>query len=343
MNVLLCSVGYRSYLINYFRNALVGIGKVYAGDYTPLSPALYCADQVIRLRKEIDKAYAMDILKQCQEYKIGLVVPLSDYELPVLSNYVREFRDKGVLLMLSDAEVIGLCRDKWATYQHLLAHDVPVPHTVPGIDEAVQSIQNGKLSWPLLIKPRGGSAGRGIHKVRNKKELRTFFGPNCIVQQWLGWQEYGLDVLTDTTGTSLTVVPRFKIAMRAGETDKAFSVAEPILVELGVQIAKVLAPLGLRGPFDVDLLWDGKSAPRVLEINPRFGGGYPVAHLSGAKFPEKMIALARGEKVEANWGTFQPGGKVMLKHLGVLALPNDQIPKAWGADYIANVKKEGAL
>jgi carbamoyl-phosphate synthase large subunit len=343
MNVLLCSVGYRSYLIDYFRNALTGIGKVYAGDYTPLSPALYCADQVLRLRKEINKAYAMDILKQCQEHKIGLVVPLSDYELPVLSHYVSEFRDKGVLLMLSDARVIDMCRDKWATYQHLLAHDIPVPHTVSEINEAIQGIRNGTLSWPLLIKPRGGSASRGIHKIKNEEELRTFFGTNCIAQQWLSWQEYGLDVLTDTTGTPLIVVPRFKIAMRAGETDKAFSVAEPVLVELGVQIAEALAPLGLRGPFDVDLLWDGESAPRVLEINPRFGGGYPVAHLSGAGFPEKMIALAQGEKIEADWGAFRPGGKVMLKYLGVLTLSDNQIPDVWRSDYVASVKKEDTL
>ena len=333
MNVLLCSVGYRSYLVDYFRAALNGSGLVYAGDYTPLSPALYRADRILRLRKRIDNAYALDILKQCLAHDIGLVVPLSDYELPVLSRHVETFRQQGVLLMLSDRAVIDLCRDKRATYEHLVAHGLPVPRTFSTPDEALTAIQAGELSWPLLVKPRQGSAGRGIHRVEDEEELSVYWRLDCVVQERINGQEYGLDVLTDTMGRPLTVVPRLKLAMRAGETDKAFSVQDPVLIQLGIQIAESLAPLGLRGPFDVDLFVDEESTPRVLEINPRFGGGYPVAHLSGARFPEKLIALARGETVEPDFGAFQ-AGTIMLKQLAILALSPDQLPSAWGTDYL---------
>jgi carbamoyl-phosphate synthase large subunit len=98
--------------------------------------------------------------------------------------------------------------------------------------------------------------------------------------------------------------------MRAGETDQAETVRNATLTELGVEIARLLA---VPGAIDVDLFVDGDNV-QVLEINPRFGGGYPCTHLAGGDFPQRIIEMLRGGLPSPVIGTL-PSGVRMLKAL----------------------------
>ena len=103
-----------------------------------------------------------------------------------------------------------------------------------------------------------------------------------MIQQFAPGEEYGFDLFGDRDFRPISVFCKRKIAMRAGETDKAVSVNEQKLVDLGVKIARAFH---FFGPADVDVKML-KGTPVLLEINPRFGGGYPCAHLCGEDFPE---------------------------------------------------------
>ena len=312
-------------MVDYFRAALSGSGQVFAADYTPLSPALYRADDAVRLPKSVDDAYAREILAQCLRREVRLVVPFSDLELPVLSRHVGEFSEQGVELMVCDPEAIDVCTNKWKTYLHLKKAGIPVPETYDQLDEAL-----AREVLPLVIKPKCGSASRGLHVLGEERAIRSLWRDGYIAQRQVIGPEYGLDILLDLDGRVLSVMPRRKLAMRAGETDKAACVHDEELIRLGIEIAASLRPLGVRGPIDVDLMVaaDGGEA-RVLEINPRFGGGYPVAHLAGAKFPEQIVALVRGEEVQENIGRFRGGQVLMLKELGVVALDPNRVPEGF--------------
>jgi hypothetical protein len=45
----------------------------------------------------------------------------------------------------------------------------------------------------------------------------------------------------------------------------------------------------------------------VTDVNPRFGGGFPVPLAAGGRYPELALALARGEQPEPALGRFREG------------------------------------
>jgi carbamoyl-phosphate synthase large subunit len=331
VNILLTSVGYRGYLIEEFKQALAGKGKVFAGDHTPLSPALYAADEVLRFPKSIDAAYIDNLLNECLTREIRLIIPLSDLELPIMSRHRARFAEKGIELLVSDTAAMEICRDKWLTFKHLSEAGLGAPQTVLTPNEALREIAAGRFNWPLLVKPRRGSASRGQYKVSNESQLRCLWSKDCVIQEWLEAPEYGLDILTDFNGQALLVIPRRKLVQRAGETDKAVSVKDQRLINVGQTIVRIMAPLGLRGPIDVDFMLPEDGTPRILEINPRFGGGYPVASLAGGAFPDKILRLARGEALTPNFDGFADG-VVMLKQLSILHLTPAILPPAWSVE-----------
>ena len=114
--------------------------------------------------------------------------------------------------------------------------------------------------------------------------------------------EYGLDIISDFDGNYLNTIVRKKISMRSGETDEAVILGDNdeeyrILKELGEKIAAAFKPRGL---IDVDVIMNtGNMAPYVIDINARFGGGYPFSHLAGADVPRAYILFAKGRAGEA--------------------------------------------
>jgi carbamoyl-phosphate synthase large subunit len=52
---------------------------------------------------------------------------------------------------------------------------------------------------------------------------------------------------------------------------------------------------------------------KFIEINPRFGGGFPLAIEAGADFPKWIIQLLRGSKVNIDIDQWDDG-IVMLRY-----------------------------
>jgi carbamoyl-phosphate synthase large subunit len=89
-----------------------------------------------------------------------------------------------------------------------------------------------------------------------------------------------------------------KLAMRAGETDKSVLRNKPELEELGYRVGRALQHIG---NVDCDIFEkDGKQY--LLELNPRFGGGYPFSQMSGANYPAAILAWM--ENREFDFSTF---------------------------------------
>ena len=91
--------------------------------------------------------------------------------------------------------------------------------------------------------------------------------------------------------------------MRAGETDCAETIENELLRDLGKTISKTLQHVA---NLDVDVfLVDG--VPYILEMNARFGGGYPFSHLTGVNLPLAILQWVRDEPVNEELLTAKPG------------------------------------
>jgi len=129
-----------------------------------------------------------------------------------------------------------------------------------------------------------------------------------MIQQYLDGPEFGYDLFADEKFKPISVFCKKKLAMRAGETDKAVSTSEPVLIEFGL---KLLNAIELFGPADVDVILSA-DGPKLLEINPRFGGGYPCSHIAGADFCRKIVDIRNGQTLAPDIGSC-PDGVCMLK------------------------------
>jgi len=298
LNILITSVGIRGYLIKYFRKALKNKGKIFAADCDRYAPALYDADNYFILPNALEKNYINELFKICLTNDIKGIISLNDIELPILAQFKNKFLEKGIKLIVSNPKVIDICYDKYSTYRFLKENNFPFPKTFISLDEALMEIKAKTIKFPLLVKPRKGSASLGIKKVFNIKELQNGFNEkgNVIIQEFFQGDEYGIDVFCNSNLLPVSIFVKRKIKMRAGETDKAITVYDIKMIEF---IDSLIRKLGLYGPGDMDLFKCGNKYI-VMEINPRFGGGYPMSHAVGAEFPEKIIKLIDEEPLESD-------------------------------------------
>ena len=99
-------------------------------------------------------------------------------------------------------------------------------------------------------------------------------------------------MLVGPRGGVACVVVRQRLEVRAGEISKGYTVRDPTLEgwarRLTERLPDAAGPLTLqcfKGP-------DGRLA--FIEINPRFGGGFPLSLAAGADYPRWLLEWALG-------------------------------------------------
>ncbi len=319
MNILLTSAGRRTYLINYFKQALGTSGKVFASN-SVLTYTLTQADGYVVTPQIYDDGYIDFLIAYCKDNSISAIISLFDIDLPVLAAAKERFARNGITVVVSDTEAISICNDKWKTYGFLLNCGLKTPKTFIDICEAKTAVKNGDISYPLVIKPRWGMGSIGIFKIENDEELevlnkklkRQIFSTylqfesaedrdNCVlIQECIDGDEYGLDVLNDLNGDYVTTIAKQKIAMRSGETDIAVIVDNDIFEPIGNIISSNLHHVA---NLDIDCFKTKEGEVYVLELNCRFGGQYPFSHLAGVNFPKQIIKWLKGGESEKKYFT----------------------------------------
>lgn len=312
MNVLLTCSGRRNYLVEYFKDTLEDKGCVYTVNSTIDAASMPVADGAFTAPPVYHNEYIEYLYFICQKYDIKLLIPLLDLELPVLARHRESFEQRGTRLAVSKPHVIDICNDKLSTVGFLKKLRLKTPFTTSGIEEALDSIQRLPRPYPLIIKPRRGMGSIAVKIAENKKELLVLFekvksdirnsylkyydgyDPETavIIQEKARGQEYGLDIINDLDGNYITTFIKQKIELRHGETSIALTVEIPELQDTGRLIGETLKHTGI---LDADLFWDGHEVT-VLEMNARFGGGYPFSHLAGANIPAAYIQWAKKKK-----------------------------------------------
>jgi carbamoyl-phosphate synthase large subunit len=323
MNLLFTSTGRRGYVIRYFRDALAGKGLVHAANSEPINSAFLEADRFVITPLIYDKTYIEFLLDYCRQHDIKAVIPLFDIDLPVLAQHADEFADIGANLIVSPLRVCAICNDKWKTYEFLMENGFHTPLTFISLQEAEGALNNGLFAFPVVLKPRWGMGSIGLYTADTLAELRLLYkkverdikrtylkyepqsgiGASVLIQEKLDGQEYGLDIVNDLDGSYVTTFVKRKIAMRAGETDAAVSVISDSLSNLGEKISGFL---GHRANLDVDVFTLEDKA-YVLEMNARFGGGYPFSHLAGANLPRAILSWIEGKPADPSCFAMREG------------------------------------
>lgn len=312
MNILITSAGRRTKLIEYFLNEFHGFGKVIVTDCDPLAPALYTADKGYLVPRIDDKNYLNTIKKIIKKENIRAVMSLIDPELSLLSQWKKDIEKLGVKVIVSDEDAVDTCFDKLKMFKFLKKFGFKCAQTYDDFESFVLDYIPNKTNIPVFVKPRTGSASIDARSIDNLNELSLVMRreKDLLIQEFLNGIEIGVDVYVDLVSKKvISIFIKEKIRMRSGETDKALSILDNKLFEI---IKNLVTKLGLVGPIDIDV-FKIDDEYYISEVNPRFGGGYLLAHECGVNFPlyikNNLIGLENSENI----GNYEEN-VYMMKH-----------------------------
>jgi carbamoyl-phosphate synthase large subunit len=322
MNVLITCAGRRSYLVDWFRDVVEPLGgQVITANSEPHATGLLAGDRQYLAPCVNSPSYIPHLLDIVRAENVRLVLSLFDLDIPRLAQARAEFESIGANVAVGDPWRTEICCDKWKMFSFLRAHGFHTPETWNSLADVLSALQTGQATFSLIVKPRWGSASIGIFKCSNLDELtdalkatrRAIDGTylklwktsksesDILIQSFIEGEEYGIDILNDFRGGHLCSAVKQKISQRDGSTEFAFTVDDPVLLELSRKISFAVAQ---RGNLDIDLIRSDSGEMYILDLNPRFGGGYPFSHLAGARFPRALVQSLLGEPSDP--GTIEP-------------------------------------
>ncbi len=322
MNILFSTVGRRGYIVDYFKehlpanSRLIGTSDRNDSNTEFTSGFSHCdKSYIVPSIKEEDK-YIDALLQICKQEKINILLSFYDYDNYVLSKYLNEFKAIGVRPVISSIEVNMICFDKIETFKFLKNHGFKTPWTMTSDEVSQTEIP----SYPVIVKPRFGFGSNDISLANNRNEvdffLKYYNNEDMLVQEFLEGAEYSFDILNDFHGETVTAVVKRKMKMRSGETDQGYTIRDSQLAEWGMKLG---AKLGHIGPLDVDFFIKDNE-PYILELNSRFGGGYPITYLAGLDFTKILIDLANDDVDFSDYEKYRDykEGVVMIKDMLIL-------------------------
>jgi len=286
MNILITSAGRRVSLVKTFQHELRELlpgGLVFCADVNPkLSAACQIADGFFQVPYVTDLTYIEALIDICLSHDINMIIPTIDTELIPLSASKKTFLNHNIYCIISDYNIILQCRNKRET--HKLFDKLGLNHAHE------QDLNN--LQFPLFVKPANGSCSKDIFIFRNKSEINNeiLINPDFLILNYMDPKlhiEFTVDLYFNRHSQLCCVVPRERIEIRGGEVSKGIT-RKNILVD--ILLEKFVPINGFKGCINMQFfLHKHTNVVNAIEINPRFGGGYPLSYHAGANFPKWII------------------------------------------------------
>jgi carbamoyl-phosphate synthase large subunit len=297
-------------LARLFRAALADLGlpgEVAACDASPLSAAYTEAGSRFLVPRCTDPAFVAELLAACIANDIRLIIPTIDTELPVLAEVREQFAAIGTTIAVSGPRTVAIAQDKSRTHRWLVGAGLP---TIAQWD--VSDAPDDPSAYPLIAKPRCGSSSVGVQVVDSPAMLTPLRERDFVLEAIAPGCEHTVDIYIDRSGTLITAVPRRRLETRGGEVSKGLTVRHEGLIQLAKRVVASLddayGALNFQCFVDPDT---GRLA--IIELNARFGGGFPLSDAAGACVPRWMIEDLAGLPSSADDGAFQDG-LVMLRY-----------------------------
>ncbi len=294
--MLFTCAGQRVDIVSAFRRA--GATTV-ATDVDALAPALYHADHRALVPRVDDLGYIAALRDLVAVHDVRLIVPLTDLDHVVLARSRAELAPAAVLV--PDEETSHRCEDKYLAHLFFDEQGIGSPPTW------LPTELPDELPFPVLVKARKGFGSRHIFRAENQSELDFFLRYTTVesmVQRVCRGVEFSVDVFCDLDGRCVAAVPRTMIESKGGESIKGMTIKDPDLIEFARVTSEALRIIG---PANVQCFREPDGTLQVTDVNPRFGGGFPLPTAAGSRYPELAIALANGEALEPRFGDFREG------------------------------------
>jgi len=292
LNILFLGGGKRVSLAEHFikrgqeRGLTVNIFSYELDGYVPVAAVA----KIITGLKWKDTNILPHLLETIRTNDIHMVLPFVDPAIVLASRLAHE--SPGTFIPVSGEEICKIMFDKVAANSWFISKQFPVP-------------ANSFDRWPLIAKPRFGSASKGL-LILNDENAYTGFKQqhnedDYLVQQFIHADEYTVDCYIDKTGKVVASVPRKRLEVSGGEAVKSITEKDSTIMEIA---RRILVEGHFKGPVTIQFLKERASGNVfVMEINPRFGGGVLTSIAAGADMVQYLLNDYEGIPNEpcSNW------------------------------------------
>ncbi|PNW26355.1 ATP-grasp domain-containing protein [Formosa algae] len=286
MNILITCAGRRVSLVRAFQKELKKVfteGKVLTADFDPnLSSACHASDGSFHLPLIKDDTYLSSLIELCVAQNVKLIIPTIDTELSLLSKNKQTLIDNGITPIISSESFINICRDKRKTQAFFSDNNINVAKEFSKTD----------YTLPLYIKPLNGSRSVDNFTIKTEEDLTDYHFKNddLIFFEYIDhsqYDEFTCDLYFDKQHYLKCIVPRKRIAVRDGEVNKGITAKNSLMEYINKNLGFIDGAMGcLTAQF---FKHKENDAVYGIEINARFGGGYPLSYLAGANYPKWII------------------------------------------------------
>ena len=284
-NILITSAGRRVELINAFKAEVMAIDrgiKVHAIDANAdYSSACYAADVSATCPLLTSPDYEDFLKGYVTQHNIGLIIPTIDTELLLLARLNQTLLELGAVTVISLTRFVEMCRDKRLTKNIFSSLGIHYP----------EIYQRESLQFPCFAKPYNGSCSQDTFLIKAQSQLtdEVLSHERLIFMEYIDrdyFDEYTVDAYY-SDGKLICLVPRKRIEVISGEISKGITEKSWLYELLKVKLQFLKGAIGcITLQFFVNNV---RQECIGLEINPRFGGGYPLSYAAGANYPKLLI------------------------------------------------------
>jgi carbamoyl-phosphate synthase large subunit len=263
-------------------------GKIIATDSSKLSAGFYMASAHVVMPKVVDEVNYMTKLEQViDDHNIEVLMPSSGYDIQLYSKYCKQIEKLGAKPVVSDLESMEVCYDKKMTFQKL-NDKFDMPFTTTNPDKIPE--------FPVVAKPRREKGGYDMMIIEGENDLRqaTSKFQDMIFQEYLPGEEYTIDVLSDLNKKPLVAVPRIRLETKGGISTKGKVIHDIQIEQICMNVADFI---GIRGPCCIQMKEAKDGTLKLVEVNPRMGGGTIFAALAGVNFPALILDMVREKEI----------------------------------------------
>lgn len=324
-NLLFCSVGRRGRLLRNVKETIGKTGLIVGTDNKSTAPALQFCDRQYVVPRITDSAYVDILLDICRQNDVKAITTLIDPEIEILANNTDKFKAIGVTPLCPAPKSAIYCFDKFELYKYLTEKGIRTPLTFHNWEEFKSALADGRISFPVFMKPICGSGSVGAHKVHTLEQAEKdwFSGEHdYIIQELMTGGDCDADVYVDTIShKAVAAFSKRKIETRIGGASKTCSFKDPKLFKFIEEICSVFE---FNGPLDMDFfIKDGEYF--LSEINPRFGGAYLHAYGAGVDFIQLIVNNINGIENPVNIGDYDENVLMMMYDDVVIARAEDLV------------------
>lgn len=243
--------------------------------------------------------YICDLIRKG---KYDLVLPLVDFSAKILSDNKMELSQYSAIASNTKG-VFDISQDKLSVMKICMDNNIPCPKTLTDI----HSVDDIKLSYPIVVKPRRGCGAKGFHCFQTMDELRAFVRESnvdlseYVVQEYIEQTNCNLssNIFIDDNGrikSAFVYQSKRWYPLKGGTGTFNQLVERQDAIESSKKLADILQ---LRGWFGVDFIEDPiTKQAKVIEVNPRILACAKIGFVAGIDMALPVLQKEFGAIVE---------------------------------------------